>query len=70
MTAIQEHAEMRKLAARLEAETGKPVKLPPYVQVRREIHRLLREPELVAVREQAESIPRARESAESFALSM
>jgi transposase len=70
MTAIHEHTEMRQAATRLEAETGKPVKLPSYDQVRREIHRLSQEPELVAVREQAKSIPRARESAESFVLSI
>jgi len=70
MTAIHEHTEMRQITARLEAETGKPVKLPSYDQVRREIHQLKSEPELVAVREGAKSIPRARESAESFALSI
>jgi transposase len=70
MTAIQEHAEMRQVAARLSAETGTPVKLPSYDQVRREIHRLNGEPDLVAVREQAKSLPRMRESPHSFALSI
>ena len=70
MTAIHEHTEIRKLAAQLEAQTGKPVKTPSYDQVRREIRRLKREPELVAVREGTKAIPRARESAESFALSI
>jgi hypothetical protein len=65
-----EHAEMRQVAARLSKEKGTPVKLPSYYQVRREIHRLSRELDLVAVREGAKSIPRARESAESFALSI
>jgi hypothetical protein len=70
MTAIHEHTEMRQVAARLEAETGKPVKLPSYDQVRREVRRLKSDPALVAVREGAKSVPRARESAESFVLSI
>ena len=57
MTAIHEHTEMRQVAARLSKEAGTPVKLPSYYQVRREIHRLSREPDLVAVREGAKSIP-------------
>jgi hypothetical protein len=70
MTAIREHTEMQQVAVRLTKETGKPVKLPSYDQVRREIHRLALQPELVAMREGAKSIPRERESAESFALSI
>ncbi len=70
MTAIHEHTEMRQVAAQLEASTGKPVKLPSYDQVRREVHRLRNDPALVAVREGAKSVPRARESAESFVLSI
>src|SRR6266566_5287145 len=37
MTAISEHTEMQQVATRLTKETGKPVKLPSYDQVRREI---------------------------------
>jgi len=70
MTAIHEHTEMRQVAARLSAETGTSVKLPSYDQVRREIHRLKGEPDLVAVRERAKSLPRPRSSPESFALSI
>jgi transposase len=70
MTAIHEHAEMREVATRLEKETGAPVKLPSYDQVRREIHRLEREPDLVAVRQGAKSLPRARSSPDSFVLSI
>ncbi len=70
MSAIQEHTEMHQVAARLSEQTGTPVKLPSYDQVRREIHRLKSEPELVAVRERAKSVPRARESPQSFALSI
>ncbi len=70
MTAIREHTEMQQVVTRLTKETGKPVKLPSYDQVRREIHRLALQPDLVAMREGAKSIPRERESAESFALSI
>lgn len=70
MTAIREHTEMQQVAARLSEETGKPVKLPSYAQVRKEVQRLKMEPELVAVREGAKSVPRERESAESFVLSI
>ena len=70
MTAIREHTEMQHMAARLSKETDKPVKLPSYAQVRKEVQRLKMEPELVAMREGAKSVPRERESAESFALSI
>ena len=70
MTAIHEHMEMRQVAERLQASTGALVKLPSYDQVRREIHRLKEEPDLVAVRERAKSPPRARSSPESFVLSI
>jgi hypothetical protein len=70
MTAIQEHTEMQQVATSLTKEQGSPIKLPSYDQVRREIHRLELQPDLVATREGAKSIPRERESAESFALSI
>ena len=70
MTAIHEHTEMQQVAARLEKDSGTPVTFPSYDQVRREIHRLKGEPDLVAVRERAKSVPRSRESAESFVLSI
>lgn len=70
MKAIHEHTEMQQVATRLSAASGTTVKLPSYDQVRREVHRLERSPELVAVREQAKSIPRVRESPQSFALSI
>jgi Mu transposase-like protein len=70
MTAIAEHTEMQQVATRLSEEIGKPVKLPSYKQVRTEVHRLKMEPELVAVREGAKSVPREHESAESFVLSI
>jgi hypothetical protein len=70
ITAIHEHTEMRQVAAQLEVETGALVKRPSYDQVRREVRRLKDDPALVAVREGAKSAPRARESAESFVLSI
>src|SRR5207249_11903765 len=53
MTAIREHTEMQHVAARLSEETGKPVKLPSYAQVRKEVQRLSMDSALVAVREGA-----------------
>ncbi len=70
MTAIAEHTEMHQVAARLSAETGTTVKLPSYKQVRTEISRLKMDPDLVAVRERAKSLPRPRSSPESFVLSI
>src|SRR3989454_5284393 len=70
MTAIREHLEMHRVATRLAEETSKPVKLPSYKQVRTAVQRLKMEPDLVALREGAPSVPRARESAESFVLSI
>jgi hypothetical protein len=70
MTAMREHTEMQQLAMRLSEQQGKPVKLPSYAQVRKEVRRLRSEPELVAVRDQAKSVPRERSSAESFVLSI
>lgn len=70
MTAIHEHTEIRQLATRLSEETGTPVKPPSYKQVRTEVSRLGSEPDLVAVREWAKSLPRLRSSPESFVLSI
>jgi len=70
MAAIHEHTEMRQVAARVSAETGKAVHLPSYDQVRRAVHRLISEPALVAMREGAKALPRLRESPHSFALSI
>jgi transposase len=70
MTAIREHTAMQHVAIRLSAETGTPVQLPSYKQVRTAVQRLQLEPALVAMREGAKAVPRARESAESFVLSI
>ncbi len=70
MTAIHEHTEMRQIALRLAEETGTTVKPPSYAQVRREVHRLRSDSELVALRGGAKAPPRARQSPQSFALSI
>lgn len=70
MTAIREHTEMQQVAARLSKTTGTTVKLPSYKQVRTAVQHLKMEPELVAMREGAKSVPRERSSAESFVLSI
>ena len=70
MTAIREHTEMQQVAARLSKNQGKSVNLPSYKQVRTAVQHLKQEPELVAMREGAKSVPRERSSPESFALSI
>jgi transposase len=70
MTAIREHTEMQQVAARLSKETGTSVKLPSYKQVRTAVQHLKLDPDLVAMLDQAKSVPRERTSAESFALSI
>jgi hypothetical protein len=61
---------MRLIIHFFSEETGKTVKLPSYDQACRKVHRLKSEPELVVVRERAKSLPRVRESPQSFALSI
>jgi hypothetical protein len=70
MAAIAEHTEMHEVAACLSRQTGTIVKLPSYKQVRTEVARLKEDPDLVAVRERAKSLPRPRSSPESFVLSI
>ena len=70
IAAIHEHTEMRALAKRLSEETGETVAFPSYDQVRKEVHRLKCQPELVAMREGAKALPRERQSPNSFALSI
>jgi transposase len=70
IAAIHEHTEMRALAKRLSGETGETVALPSYDQVRKEVHRLKCQPQLVAMREGAKALPRERQSPNSFALSI
>src|SRR6266702_2791091 len=47
MTAIREHTEMQQVAARLSKDSGSPVKLPSYKQVRTTVQHLKMEPDQV-----------------------
>ena len=62
MTAIREHTEMQQVAAHLSKTTGTTVRLPSYKQVRTAVQYLKMEPEMVAMREGAKSVPRERSS--------
>src|SRR6266542_1291733 len=68
MTAIREHTEMQQVAARLSKDSGKPVKLPSYKQVRTEVNRLKMDHALSAVGAGANSVRRAAQSADSLVL--
>jgi hypothetical protein len=70
MAAIHEHDELRQVTARLSQETGSPVTVPSYAQVRAEVQRLARDPVLVALHTGTHTPPHARESPRSFALSI
>ncbi len=70
IAAIHEHTQMQQVAKRLSEETGETVALPSYDQVRKEVHRLKREPKLVAMREGTKALPHERQSQISFALSI
>jgi len=61
---------MQQVAARLSKETGTPVSLPSYKQVRTAVQHLKLDPDLMAMLDQAKSVARPRESAESFVLSI
>jgi hypothetical protein len=52
MTAIREHTEMQQVATRLIKETGQPVTLPSYAQVRKEVMRKHDEEQAKIAREQ------------------
>ncbi|QBD77209.1 hypothetical protein EPA93_14875 [Ktedonosporobacter rubrisoli] len=67
---MSEHTEMQQVAARLSKETGTPMSLPSYKQVRTAVQHLKLDPDLMAIREGAKSVARPRESAESFVLSI
>ncbi len=58
MTAIREHTEMQQVAARFSKETGTPVSLPSYKQVRTAVQHLKMDPDLMAMREGAKSVAR------------
>src|SRR5260370_36881293 len=58
MTAIPEHTEIPQVTMRLSASMGTTVKLPSYKQVRTQVHPLKMDPELVAGRDPAKTVPR------------
>jgi len=70
MTAIAEHADLTRTARRLQEDTGVPIPLPSYHQVRDYVQVLKQEPEARRVREQAPGPLRDRQSPRSFALSI
>jgi transposase len=70
MTAIAEHADLTRTARRLQEDTGVPIPLPSYHQVRDYVQILKQEPEARRVREQAPGPLRDRQSPRSFALSI
>ncbi len=70
LRAIAEHAELKRVASRLQQDTGTAIPLPSYDQVRAYVRTLKQEPK---VRQEREALPRPgrdRQSPRSFALSI
>src|SRR6266852_27453 len=70
MTAIAEHADLRRTARRVQEDTGTAIPLPTYEQVRGYVQLLKQEPQVRQSREQARGPLRDRQSPRSFALSI
>jgi transposase len=70
MTAIAEHADLKRVARRLQEDTGTAVPLPTYEQVRGYVDVLKQEPQVRQSREQVPGPLRDRQSPRSFALSI
>ena len=70
LTAIAEHADIRRIAQRIQEDTGTAVPLPSYHQVCDYIQVLKQEPQVRRVREQVPLSERTRQSPRSFALSV
>src|SRR5216684_1082937 len=70
MTAIAEHAELKRAAKRVQQDTGTAISLPSYRQVHDYIQVLKQEPQVLRVREQMPGPLRDRQSTRSFALSI
>jgi hypothetical protein len=68
--AITEHVELKKVASRLQQDTGMAFALPSYDQVRRYIHTLQQEPKVRKERGEERGVRRERQSPLSFALSI
>src|SRR5690348_239367 len=70
MTAIAEHADLKRTARRLQEDTGTAVPLPTYEQVRGYVDVLKQEPQVRQSREQVPGPLRDRQSPRSFARSI
>src|SRR5215831_1008504 len=70
MTAIAEHAELKRTARRVHEDTGTAIPLPTYEQVRGYVQLLQQEPEARRAREHVPGPLRDRQSPRSFALSI
>jgi Mu transposase, C-terminal len=70
LTAITEHADLKRAAKRVQEDTGTPLPLPSYCQVRDYVQVLKQQPEARRVREQMPGPLRDRQSPRSFALSI
>ncbi|MFL5591700.1 MAG: hypothetical protein ACJ8DI_29175 [Ktedonobacteraceae bacterium] len=68
--AIAEHAELKRVASRLQQDTGEAIPLPSYDQVRAYVRSLRQEPKVRQEREALPRSPRDRQSPRSFALSI
>ncbi len=70
MTAIAEHAELKRTARRVQEDTGTAIPLPSYRQVHDYVQVLKQEPQVHRLREQVPGPLRDRQSPRSFALSI
>jgi hypothetical protein len=70
MTAIAEHADLKRVAKRLQEDTGTAISLPSYRQVHDYVQVLKQEPQVLRVREHMRGPLRDRQSPRSFALSI
>ena len=70
MRAITEHAELKRIASRLQQDTSTALSLPSYEQVRAYVRTLKEEPNVRKEREQLPAPRRERQSPRSFALSI
>jgi len=68
--AIAEHSELRRVALRLQQDTGTAIPLPSYAQVWDYVHILRQEPQVRQERERLPAPRRDRQSPRSFALSI
>jgi hypothetical protein len=70
MTAIAEHADLKRTARRIQEDTGTAIPLPSYRQVHDYVLVLKQEPQVRRLREQMPGPLRDRQSPRSFALSI